>query len=258
MKPTFVALAIVCSALRLAAQEDRFATEGVTGCLVLYDASTDTVIRLNGERCARRFIPASTFKIFNSLVSLEVGAIADEYTFIPWDSVVRWNPEWNRDMSMRDAFRVSCVPCYQTLARSVGEVRMNSWLKRENYGNGNTGGGIDRFWLSGELRISADEQIALLRKLRDEQMGFSKRSMRIVCDMMLLDVTEDYTIRGKTGWATDIDGDRNLAWFVGWVEKGEKVVYFALNFSCQDPNADIQQIRNRLLYGYLLQFGMVR
>lgn len=258
MKRTFITFLFLLSTMRLAAQEDRFAIEGVTGCFVLYDASRDTTIRVNAERCRRRFIPASTFKIFNSLVSLQTGAIPDEYTTIPWDSVVRGNPNWNTDLNLRDAFRVSCVPCYQTLARRVGYDRMKEWVERERYGNGEIGGGVDRFWLSGDLRISAEEQIDLLRRLHDGRLGFSNRSMIIVRDIMLMDVTENYVIRGKTGWATDVDGDRNIGWVVGWVEKGEKVAYFALNISSQEEDVDMPQLRNRILYGYLLEFGLVQ
>ncbi len=258
MRRSILSLFILLASLSVNAQDDRFAREGVVGCFMLYDASRDTTVRVNAHRCAQRFIPASTFKIFNSLVALQTEAIPDEYTPIPWDSVIRSNPNWNTDMNLRDAFRLSCVPCYQTLARRVGSDRMKEWIAREGYGNGEIGGGIDRFWLSGDLRISAEEQIDFLRRLHDGRLDFSSRSMIIVRDIMLMDITEDYVVRGKTGWATDVDGDRHIGWVVGWVEKGEKVTYFALNLSSQDEDIDMAQLRNRLLYGYLVEFGVVQ
>ena len=80
------------------------------------------------------FLPASTFKVFNSLVALQTGAVADEHTIILWDSVER-RPEWNVDMDMATAIERSCVPWYQEVARRAGAERMQHWLDTVHYGN---------------------------------------------------------------------------------------------------------------------------
>lgn len=46
--------------------------EGITGCFVLYDFNKNEYIRYNEERCKLRFLPASTFKIPNSLIALAI------------------------------------------------------------------------------------------------------------------------------------------------------------------------------------------
>jgi hypothetical protein len=50
-----------------------FQDAGVEGAFVLYDQNQDTYLVYNPERVDTPYIPASTFKIFNSLVALETG-----------------------------------------------------------------------------------------------------------------------------------------------------------------------------------------
>ena len=146
-----------------------FSKYNATGTFVLQKEDEPAFI-YNEERAARGFIPASTFKILNSLVALETGVIGVDDT-IPWDGVKRAFPAWNQDQRMREAFQRSTVWFYQLLARRIGQVRMQQAVSREHYGNENIAGGIDRFWLTGSLRISALQQIDLLKRLKHRKLG---------------------------------------------------------------------------------------
>ena len=97
---------------------------GHDGCCVLYDLKKDSYLKYNPIRCTERFIPASTFKIFNSLVGLETGAVKDQFEVFKWDSVKRFYDKWNQDIDMLNAFKYSCVWFYQELARRIGEEKM--------------------------------------------------------------------------------------------------------------------------------------
>ncbi|MFZ1518510.1 MAG: class D beta-lactamase [Ignavibacteriaceae bacterium] len=206
---------------------------GHQGCFVLYDLKQDSYIKYNPKRCAERFIPASTFKIFNSLVGLETGAVKDQFEVFRWDSVQRFYNSWNQDLDMVNAFRYSGVWFYQELARRIGIEKMQKFISDNNYGNENISGGIDMFWLDGGVKISADEQIEFLKKLYANQLKFSKRSMDIVKQIMIYEKTDDYTIRAKTGWALRIDDQ--IGWFVGYVEKGNDIYFFAINLESNKP-----------------------
>ena len=129
------------------------------GCFVLYDLKRDRYIRYNSNRCKREFIPASTFKIFNSLVALETNAIANENTVVAWDGVNRTFPVWNQDQTMRTAFSRSVVWFYQDLARKIGKERMTKYIQAVGYGNQDISPKIDSFWLEGRLKISPEEQV---------------------------------------------------------------------------------------------------
>lgn len=206
---------------------------GHEGCFVLYDLNNDSYIKYNPERCAERFIPASTFKIFNSLVGLETGAVRDEFEVFKWDSVKRFYDTWNQDLDMVKAFKYSGVWFYQELARRIGEEQMQHYISLNQYGNKNISGGIDRFWLDGGIRISANEQIEMLKKLYNNELKFSQRSMDIVKRIMIYDQNDKYTIRAKTGWAIRVENQ--VGWFIGYVEKGSDVYFFAINLQTKNP-----------------------
>jgi beta-lactamase class D len=197
----------------------------VDGSFVLYDPQIDKYIFYNKEQFEQLFSPASTFKILNSLIGLETGVIADENFVIPWDSVIRQNPNWNTNHNLKSAFKYSTVWYYQELARRVGGQQMKYWLDKAKYGNADTSGGIDKFWLTGGLRISPKQQIDLLKRLHDNQLPFSQRSMDVVKTIMIAKDTLGYVVRAKTGW--DGKDDKDVGWYVGYLEKKDKVYYFA-------------------------------
>ncbi len=61
----------------------------VKGTIVLYDLKNSVFTYHDSARAYKEFIPASTFKIPNSLFSLEVGAVKDENELIKWDGKKR-------------------------------------------------------------------------------------------------------------------------------------------------------------------------
>ena len=153
----------VCSALGQTRFEERpefgnyFKKYGVSGSFLLYDLKQDRYIACDSARCGQRFRPASTFKIFNSLVALETGVAPDEHFALKWDGVDKGRPSWNQDQDMATAIKNSTVWFYQEIARRIGEKRMKEWVTRERYGNLEMSGGIDQFWLKGGMKISQED-----------------------------------------------------------------------------------------------------
>lgn len=202
---------------------------GVEGSILIYDLNNDRIAQHNPQRNGTAFLPASTFKILNSLIALETGVISDEIAVLTWDGIQRKIPEWNRDLNMREAIQLSAIWFYQVLARRVGHEQMQKWVTQARYGNQKIGGkdDIDKFWLEGELRITPQEQIQFLRRLYNNDLPFSKRSLSIVKDIMLMEQTPDYTIRGKTGWIGFVDNvTPKIGWYVGYAGVGQKCLLF--------------------------------
>ena len=200
---------------------------GIQGTFLLHKMGTNEYDTNDRARAETRFLPASTFKIFNSLVALETGVIADEHETFKWDGVVRSVPAWNQDHDLASAIRVSAVWYYQELARRIGRERMQEWIDRAKYGNQNIGGEIDSFWLKGDIRISPLEQVRFLERLYKEDLPFSHRSMEIVKRILIQDQGAGWTLHGKTGWGGD--GDNQVGWYVGYVERTDGVWFFANN-----------------------------
>jgi beta-lactamase class D len=103
-------------------------------CIVILDLAKNHYERNDPDRCAERLSPWSTFKIPNSLISLELGIVPDTTQVTKWDGVVRERPEWNHDQNLMTAFLYSAVWYYQRLARETGETHMRDYLHRIHYG----------------------------------------------------------------------------------------------------------------------------
>lgn len=224
------------------------------GCFILYDLNKNEYLKYNPERCAERFIPASTFKIFNSLAALESEVIKDENEIIKWDGVERFIPNWNQDLNLAQAFKYSAVWFYQELARRIGEDRMKEYITLNHYGNEDISGGIDLFWLEGGLRISPDEQIEFLKKIYSNETGFSQHSVDILKKIMIYEQTDDYTLRAKTGWGMRFE--YQVGWFVGYVEKGGDVYFFATNLETKNPDEGFRS-RIEITYIILKELGIL-
>jgi beta-lactamase class D len=223
-----------------------FEAERATGSIALYDSGTGRVVCSDARACGHAVIPASTFKIPNALIALELGVVEDAETLLPWDGQVRAVDEWNRDHTLRTGLRVSCVPCFQRIARDIGAQRMQQWIDRFAYGNRELSGGIDRFWLNGGLRISPLEQIEFLRRLEGGKLGVSARSLEILLDVLALDVGQNHVLRGKTGLSRPPESATLAGWFVGWVEIGTRRVFFATLIDGVGPDVDVVPLRRSL------------
>jgi beta-lactamase class D len=229
----------------------------VTGSFVLFDPQENVYYHYNKEQYTKAYTPASTFKICNSLIGLETGVIKDADFVISWDGVNRERVEWNQDQTLRMAMQNSTVWYYQELARRVGQKQMDYWIKEANYGNHSTKGGIDKFWLEGGLRISPKQQIDFLIKLHDNKLPFSQRNMDIVKEIMIVKDTLNTIVHAKAGWGQN--GKEDIGWFVGYVEKGNKVYYFANCLQTTDfDNKHFGPARKEIVYDILDELNILK
>ncbi len=218
--------------------------EGLTGVIALADGDGSPVCS-DVRKCTRRYLPASTFKIANAMIGLETGVVSDPESKLPWDGKEYSNPDWNRDHTLRSAVQVSCFPCFQQIARAVGEPRMREWLDKLNYGNHDMSGGLDRFWLMGGLRISPLEQVEFLRRFARGELPISGRTAEYVRDLITLDVATGYVLYGKTGSAAPPEYELEIGWLVGFVEQGVRRVYFATLIDGHGEGVDVKSARRR-------------
>lgn len=222
-----------------------FKKYNVQGSFILYDLRKDQYFRYNPERCKKGFLPASTFKILNSLIALEEKVIEDENTIFKWDGKKREYSVWNRDHDLKTAYQNSVVWYYQELARKIGLNKMNNYLKQVDYGNLDTSAGIDQFWLKGNFKITQEEQIHFLKRLYLNTLPFSKQNMDTVKRIMTYEDNEEYSIKAKTGLIIKPDV---IGWWVGWYKfkKTNAVYFFATNLSQKNYTSDFPSVRIKL------------
>lgn len=203
---------------------------GVQGTFVLYEPGRDRMQVHDESRARRGFLPASTFKIPNALIGLEVGSIADEREVFTWDGKPKMFPAWERDHDLKTGMRDSVVWMFQEVARRTGKARMREWLDRLEYGNRDMTGGIDQFWLQGGLRITAMEQVQFLHKLAEGRLPATQRAQRLVRMALVNDRTRTSALYAKTG--TVFSGRDAVMWWVGWIERqGRPEAFFAMNLT---------------------------
>jgi beta-lactamase class D len=209
-----------------------FQNAGVRGTFVLYDVTARRVLGHDATRAHTRFVPASTFKIPNTLIGLSVGAVKNVDEVLPYGGKPQPFTTWEKDMSLREAIMLSNVAIYQELARRIGLDRMRDSVSRLAFGNGDIGTVVDTFWLVGPLQISAVEQTRFLAQLAQETLPFPKPLQASVREIIRLEQGNNWTLYGKTGWANA--PNPGIGWWVGWVQKADRVYAFALNIDVQN------------------------
>ncbi len=227
-----IATLCLVAAAPAAAQDLGRHFEGIDGTFVLLNGTTGDVTRWNAARAARRFAPCSTFKIPNTAILLETGAAADADVVVPYDPAVKASQEaWRQDHTLRSAYRQSVLWYYHALAKKAGLPAVTRLVTQFGYGNADTSGGVagdHPFWIDGTLRISADQQVAFLKRLHENRLGLSERTARLTKEVMIAEQRPEGTLRAKTG-ACHPAGDAQVTlWYVGYVEKPAGVWYFAL------------------------------
>jgi beta-lactamase class D len=231
----------------------------VSGAILIYDPEGDKYHSNDFEWAKKANLPASTFKITNSIIALETGVVEDDSTLFKWNGEKRRLSIWERDLIFRDAFHFSCVPCYQEVARKIGVERMTEYLEKLKYGNMKVDStNIDVFWLEGESEINQFQQIDFLKRFFQSELPISERTETMVKRMMIIEENEEFRLSGKTGWS--IRNGNNNGWFAGYIESRNKTYFFAVNV---DPKEDFDMnmfpmIRKDLTYKALEQMNIIK
>lgn len=203
---------------------------GVNSSITLYDYNTKKWISTDINDSNYPTLPASTFKIINTLIALESGVIANENEIIQWPGLTDtikygYRPEIYHDMSMKEAFKASAGWAYVELAKKIGKEKYREYLTACDYGNIDLSTDDDDFWNFGDFAISPANQIEILVGVYEESLPFRKKSFGILKDMMIEEQGKNYVLRAKTGWTRD--GGKNTGWWVGYVERNDSAYFFA-------------------------------
>lgn len=233
----------------------------VEGCFALMNNATGkfTVYNLNRYRDSS-YLPASTFKIVNSLIGLQTGKIVNDSMVIRWDGVKRRVEDWNQDLTMYKAFRVSAVNYYQEVARRIGKDTMQLWLDSLKYGvmdlkeKVTLKTAVDSFWLDNSLKVTPDQQLGLVKRLYFDQLPFFKSYQEVVKRAMLFEDNANYRLGYKTGWGFTEKG-HSIGWVVGWIEENKHPYFFVLNIESPDKDFDMWNVRMKILKDILKQLG---
>ncbi|MBY0534651.1 MAG: class D beta-lactamase [Chitinophagaceae bacterium] len=230
-----------------------------TGTFGLYSNGTGSFNIYNLSRFAdSTYTPASTFKIVNSLIGTELGIVPNDSTVLDWGFRVSGRTECDTPLTMREAFRRSCPNWYQKLAQKIGVATMQRYLDTLGYGARYKKfvikNNLDTFWLNNDLKVTADEELGVVKKLYFNQLPFQNRTQELVRNMMLWEDNANYKLYYKTGWGTTPSGNQ-LGWIVGWIEENKHPYFFALQVESPDSKIDMKTVRLSILKNILKKYG---
>lgn len=262
----FIILLAVLSFFNLYGQENLlkpFQDCNIKGSITLYDYTAKKWISSDINDSHFGTLPASTFKIINTLIALETNVIANENVIIKWPGTTDtikygYRPDIYYDMGMKEAFKLSAGWAYVELAKRIGKDAYKRFLTRAHYGNADVSIDDPDFWNFGKLAISPANQIEILIGVYEETLPFSKRSFTVLKEMMKEEETDDYTLRAKTGW-TRYNG-KDIGWWVGYVEKKDGVYFFATRIikDRATQNPDFGKCRKQITKAILNQMGVLK
>jgi beta-lactamase class D len=207
-----------------------FDTLKLQGSTSIYDYKNKKWIFTDSVDALKPTLPASTFKIPNSLIALDYKAVQDENEVLKWDGKPKKHlgkviEIWNKDTDLKTAYKNSTVWFFVEVARRIGRLRYQHILKEIAYGNNDfREQGID-FWNYGDFAISPKDQIAFLIKLYENRLPFTQITLNKVKSIMISDRTDSLIYRDKTGW-TRRNG-KDIGWYVGYLETDANVYFFA-------------------------------
>lgn len=231
-------------------------TLGLEGSILVYDPQVDTYYSNDFEEAHRGTLPASTFKIVHTMIGLELGVLEDQESEFLWDGSPRAFQAWEQDLTLTQAFRYSCVPCYQELARSIGDKDMNRYLDTLGYsGMDVQASNVDQFWLVGTSHISPFQQIDFLSRFYNGKLPIQESTTHILKEILVEKAEGDMILSGKTGLVV---GEKELGWYVGYQEVGDKLLYFAARIASKERDhsrREIMAYRKRVVLEALKRLG---
>jgi beta-lactamase class D len=234
----------------------------IKGSTTIYDYKNQYWIYSDSLDALKLSLPASTFKIINLLIALEIKVIKDENEVIKWvgktdTTLYGYRPEIYKDMTLREAFEVSAGWVFIELAKKIGKKNYTKYLNACRYGNLDLSMKDVDFWNFGSFGISPQNQVMFLKAVYEEKLPFSKRNYEILKRVMVVEKTNDYTIRAKTGWTRD--GGIDSGWWVGYVESRENTYFFATRISKKrsESNPNFGQCRKTITKTILKQMNAI-
>ncbi|WP_375318897.1 class D beta-lactamase [Candidatus Tisiphia endosymbiont of Oplodontha viridula] len=229
-----------------------FSTSALADTRCFLVKENNKVIKQQGD-CKSRYAPCSTFKIAISLMGYNEGLLVDEtHPELPFkEGYVDWLDRWKQSHNPSLWMKNSCVWYSQVLTQKLGMSKFQEYVTKFNYGNQDVSGdkgknnGLINSWLSSSLEISPEEQIVFLQNLLDNKLPVNLKSHEMTKNILFVEeLPSGWKLYGKTGNGFQLSKDRmqkldlQQGWFVGWIQKGSRVIVF-VNHITDDSKQDV-------------------
>ena len=207
--------------------------QGISGCAVIFDESSNTYSFYNKDRCETEVSPLSTFKIVSALAGLENNVLVNEKNTMEYSGMKYPVDAWNANLSLKEAFETSCVWYFSQVIDMVGQEDIRTMLEEIQYGNCdisewngsdvNPLPELNGFWIESSLKISPKQQVITLNYIFSGENNFAVENLDELKNIMYIENLNNGCLYGKTGSGTD-----GKAWLVGFIEENDSKIYFAV------------------------------
>ena len=216
--------------------------------VALFDDGSRRWIYGEGPLMEKRFPPCSTFKIVSTLLGLDCGVVTGPDSRLGYDETHYETAAWNRDLSLREAFQLSCVPYYKKLMGKLEKSYVQRRLDALAYGNCDisvwNSNGHNVFWIESSLLISPAEQIGVLRRIFSGASPFPPDQVAILKCCMASGTVGVFALYGKTGTGRNHNTNHLEAWYVGFVEDGcGRRIFFAAHGADRAHDVSSPEVR---------------
>ena len=205
---------------------------GVVGSFALLENGTGkfTIANLSHYKDSASS-PLSSFFILPSLIALDKGIINhNQASWVSMDS----------------------IPYYQKIITQLGRQEILKAIDSIKYGKGVVSANMNEFWKDGSLKITADEQLGLIKRAYFKELPFQKRSQEIFKKMMVKEDNSNY----KLSYLTASDSTTNNTWVIGYEEENTHIYFFVLHTTSKTATATNNSVA--LLKKILLQQGFLQ
>jgi len=175
--------------------------------VLMLDRGTTVQRWSHGLSATDAFQPCSTFKLPHALIALDTGVITLQEGRKRCDA--RECHSSHGELDLAGAIRESCVSYFRQTARAIGPQRMAAGLSKLGYPATGTLEPLDGFWLTGGMRITAEQQVRWIRRFYSEALPVKAEHLAAVRAASVRAGVGDWTIQGKTGASRE-----GFGWFV--------------------------------------------
>lgn len=210
---------------------------GVEGSFALLENGSGqfTIANLSSYKDSA-IAPLNTFFILPSLMALDKGTIhPNPNTWVSTDSVAY----------------------YQKLMESQGRAALIKAIDSIHYGKGVVSANLNEFWKDQSLRITADEQLGLIKRIYFKSLPFQKRSQELFKKMISKEDNSNYHL----SYIEASDSASHHSWVIGYEEENKHIYFFVLNTNGRKKgsiNTSPAKSSVPLLKNILLQQGFLQ
>lgn len=238
-------------------QEDQqlkkyFQERNLEGTFGLFDNGHGT-FTIHGlqDFTGKKYAPGPTFHLVDALIGLEIGTIPDISSTLFSDSSDL--SECNGANNLLTAFRSSCDNWFVQLNQLMDLQKFKFLLDTMGYASGKGGSilkGISgTFWNDSIAKVTADEQLGLVKKLYFNKLPLQKRTQEEAKKIMIKEADPNYSKFFVAGGG----------WIIGWIEENQHPYFFSLYAQPASggtaTNDQVQELLNAMLRHYTFMHG---